>query len=182
MKRDASNPKGALLLRRLAELGEMQRDLLHTLATLPAADLTTPPAPGKWAPIVIVEHMVLADLTVFAGLPALLLPARRRTLADRFRYLLVLTVLRLRIPLRVPSEGMIPTGRRSLEELRELWATHLANLVAYTARQEPASLLRAVFFHSVAGPLTVAQAVGMARIHMRTHLRQIHALIRAAGV
>jgi hypothetical protein len=164
---------------RIRRLSDQRAALMNTLEAMPSSDLTARPLADKWSILEIVEHMVLAERAVLQGLPApSLLTARKRRLKHRFFYLVVLIVLKARIPVRVPSPAMVPRGDRSLSELRSLWDETHAWLEAYLAQLDSGDLRRAVFRHPVTGPLTLAQAMLLDQVHIDLHSRQIRRIQR----
>ena len=114
-------------LHRLLQALDHQRGaLLGGLEALDLPALQARPQPGAWSILEILEHVVLAESVILRGLPARAeLVAQPRTLEHRLKYALVLLILKGRIPVRVPSRRMLPTGQRSLAELRETWAGHV---------------------------------------------------------
>jgi hypothetical protein len=95
---------------------------------------------------------------------------------------LVIFVLRFKIPVKVPAKRMLPTGQISLADVRSAWDENLHWLRAYVAGLAPGGGRSAVFLHPVAGPITLTQALRMDRLHFAVHLRQIRRLrARARG-
>ena len=170
----------AWAIRRLDRIHRRRRDLLGQVAELPADVLTARPAPGKWSILEIIEHLVLAEEDVMGDLARLEdLPASTQRLKHRVSYLAVLAVLRLGIPVKAPSAAMVPTGTRSLGELREAWDRNHHHLNAFVGGLDRRGASRAIFRHPVTGPLTVAQGIRMLGIHLDAHIRQISRLVRA---
>lgn len=148
--------------------------LLDGLEALDIAVLQAKPRPGTWSILEIVEHVVVAESVILLGLPSRAeLLARSRTLEHRLKYLLVLLILKGRIPVRVPSRRMLPTGQRSLPELRDTWDGHVRWLRTLAEEADEEVLGEAFFIHPVAGPLTLAQALRLDLLHLQTHRRQI---------
>jgi hypothetical protein len=153
--------------------------LLDEMGAMDPAKLVAKPLANKWSILEIIEHLVVAEREVLKGLPeSFQLAERKRSLKNRFAYLMVMFVLRYGIPVKVPSPAMVPRGNRSLDELRRLWNENQAWLKAYIARLDPKGFRRAVFEHPVAGPLSVEQAVHIDQVHVDNHVRQIRRLQR----
>lgn len=166
------------LLRRLEAVDARRRALLDEISALDPGTLERRPADGGWNLLEVVEHLVMAEVDVLGDLDAAReRPSRRRTVRHRFGYLLVLAILGLGIPVKVPSQGMLPKGGRTLEELRAAWDDTHRRLRAYAASMDAESLRRAPFRHPVAGPLTLGQAVRMLEVHLRRHQGQIRRLL-----
>jgi hypothetical protein len=157
-------------------MDDRRRALLEAVAGLSPEALQARPAAHAWSILEIVEHLVTAEQVILQGLPdPATLVHRPRSLRQRCLYPLVVLILRLRIPVKVPSRRMLPTGGASLAELRDRWEATARWLRAYTESLPPDGARRAVFAHPVCGPLTLAQALRLGRLHLETHARQIRA-------
>lgn len=169
---------GGKLENALQAFDESRCALLNDLESLSAETLVARPLPGKWSILEIVEHLVLAEREVLQNLPE---PSgiieRKRTLKAHFTYPMVMMVLKYGIPVKVPSRGMIPRGTSSLAALRRQWDESQQWLRSYVGGLDRQGAERAIFQHPVAGPLNVAQAVHMGRLHVATHARQINRLL-----
>jgi hypothetical protein len=136
--------------------------------------------PGAWSILEIVEHLVVAEAVILRGLPpSAELTDRPRSLKQRILFQVVMAILRFGIPVKVPTRRMVPTGQVPLMELRKRWDGHLLWLRAYAAGLDAQGERRAVFEHPVAGPITLAQALRMDRLHLGIHQRQIQKRLRA---
>jgi len=161
----------------IQSLDEKRCALLAEAEALDPGVLMAKPMPEKWAILEILEHLILAERVILQGLPPLEeLAARPRSLRNRCLYSLVMFILKARIPVKVPSRRMAPTGQFSLPELRLQWDENLRWLEAFVASRDPLGLRGAVFTHPVAGPITLAQALRMDHLHQDAHLRQIRKL------
>lgn len=170
--------RSSRLQERLRALDERRCALLDEVEALDAARLIAKPQAGKWSVLEIVEHLVLAEREVLQNLPEpSQLVERQRGLGARVTYPVVMFVLKCGIPVKVPSDGMIPKGDASLGDLRRQWNESQQWLRAYVDGLDRAGFGRAVFKHPVAGPLTVAEAVHMGQLHVETHARQIRRLV-----
>lgn len=169
--------RSVTLARRLEAFDERRRALLGELEAQDPATLSAKPRAGGWSILGIVEHLVLAERAVFKGLPdPSRLVARARGLGDRARFLLVTSILRSPVRVRVPAPSMAPRGGRSLAELRGDWDENRDWLLTCVERLGEEGVRQAVFEHPIAGPLTVEQAVRLGRIHLDRHARQIREL------
>lgn len=140
------------------------------------ASLRRRPRPDSWSMLEIVEHVITAEAVILQGLPPFHeLVARPRSLSQRLKFQVVRRVLAWRIPVKVPSRRMLPTGERSLAELREQWEGHARWLRAFVETQGATRAQEACFLHPVSGPLTLAQALRLAVLHLRTHRLQLAA-------
>lgn len=136
---------------------------------------------GEWSILEILEHLALAERAVLRNLPEpSRLEAKEPDFRQRVAYVLVTSLLRFRLPVRVPSPEMVPQGESSLIDVRRVWDENARWLRAYVARGH--GLGRAVFLHPVAGPMTVSQAVRAARLHLAAHRRQIWRILERPPV
>jgi hypothetical protein len=158
----------------LLTLDRQRRELLAGLEGLSDTQLRARPMPGAWSLLEIVEHLVLAEAAILQDLPPRAqLVDQPRSLGQRFKLLLVVTILRCRIPVKVPSRRMVPTGQRGLAELRTQWDGHFQWLEACVLEATGDAKDKACFRHPIAGPITLAQALRLDLLHLRTHTRQI---------
>ena len=165
---------------RLRAIEAKRSRLIDRVSGLEPARLTRRPGPEKWSILEIVEHLVLAETDVFGDLDTLgERRSRRRQPRDRLLYPLVMFILRFGIPVRVPSQGMVPRGERRLDELRAEWEANHARLGAWIRASDPGSLERPLFVHPVAGPMTTTQTLKMLDVHLGRHDRQIMAILEA---
>jgi hypothetical protein len=167
------------LEKRLESFNRDRCALLDELATLEPDKLTARPLVGKWSILEIVEHMVLAERFIFRGLPApSTLKEREPELRHTLRYLLVMAVLRARIPVPVPAAGMKPVGSGDLAVLRRLWDENQSWLSTYIAARKEKPSRSTALKHPAVGPLTLGQAIRMGQVHLDLHTRQIRRLQR----
>jgi hypothetical protein len=141
--------------------------------------LKAKPLEGKWSILEIIEHLVISERDVMPGLSDPSDPASNpRTSKDRILFLLVMVLLRFPIPIRTPSKGMVPGGKKSLEELRSMWDQNHRWLRDFVEGLDRAGSTQAIFHHPVAGPLTPSQAAWMLEVHLKRHIKQIKRLER----
>ena len=164
---------------RLASIERKRVALLEDVAALDQVMLTARPLPDKWSIREIVEHLVLAEDDVVGDFSTLdVRDAQPRDIGNHLRYLIVLSVLRLRIPVKAPSRAMLPTGGRSLAELRETWNDHHRRLRSFVAGLTRSGAGRPIFRHPIAGPISVSQALVMLDAHLDSHVHQIRRRLR----
>ncbi len=164
---------------RLKRFDHTRQHLMAEMATLDAARLNATPISGKWSILQILEHLVVAERAVYLGLPNPAdLVSRTRGVPHHLRYALVMGVLRLGVPVRMPSPTMAPRGGRDLGDLVRMWDENQHWLRAVAERLGAAVDHAAVLAHPIAGPLTVGQAVRMGQVHVNGHIRQIRQRLR----
>jgi hypothetical protein len=158
----------------MQSLDDRRRALLQVIEKLAPEVLQARLQPGAWSILEILEHVVVAERVILQGLPVPTeLVERPRSLQHRIKYPLVLLVLKLAIPVKVPSKRMLPLGQRTLADLREEWDQHLRWLRAFEAGQTIDAHRKCFFVHPVAGPITLRQALRMDLLHLQIHTRQI---------
>ncbi len=168
--------------RQIRTLDAKRNALLDELASWNSEDLARRPATGKWSVLEIVEHLVVAEKVVFLGFPAVAdLAERRRRWKHRFAYLVVFFVLRFGVRVQTPSPKMNPQGGQSLAESRRQWDENLERLRSYAAGLPRKKLRRALFRHPAVGPITLAQALTLDRLHVKVHIRQIQRMRGRTG-
>lgn len=171
---DRNHPQSVSLQRLIQSLDQQRLELLGEVESLSAEALQARPRPEAWSILEILEHVVVAESVILRGLPPRqALVDQPRRLGHRIKHLLVTLVLRFRIPVKVPSRRMLPTGHASLAELRVAWDAHLAWLRAFASEDATAARQWACFTHPVAGPITLRQALRMDLLHVGIHRRQI---------
>jgi len=165
------------LMARLTRIEATRRLVLERAAALTSERLTARPGHDRWSMLDILEHLVLAERDVFGDLStAGARQPQRRRVRDHVSFVVVMAVLRFGIPVKAPSRGMLPTGARTLDDLRQSWEEHHRQLRALIDGGTRAVTGGAIFRHPVAGPLTMRQALAMLEVHLDRHRRQILAL------
>jgi len=155
-------------------LGQEYHDLFKTLETFKPEQLHFKPGPDKWSLQQIIEHLVLAEISVLNCQPNLQRRmAAPKRLFNAFNYLLVVGVLKLGIPVPVVSSDMEPKGDVSLSDLYRRWNLNRQKLKRQM--QAPLSDLkrRLLFCHPVAGTLTLKRTFHVGRLHFHSHMSQI---------
>lgn len=153
---------------------ERRAALMQRLCALPLEAHEWRANDDSWSLLEIVEHLVLAEQEVLVDLDDLpRLEARPRSFRNAVLYRLILGILRFRIPVPVPSEGMVPGGGRTMQELAEVWARQHERLDSFLTRLEPGADRATIFAHPVTGPLTIREGIRMLEVHLERHIGQI---------
>ena len=170
---------GTYLSSQIEAFDRKRRALLDELEDLDIDSLNKKPLADKWCLLEIAEHLAVAEREILGGLPdPSTLIARRRRIQNRLMFQIVMVVLKLSIPVKMPSPNMAPSGTRSLAEVRAFWDENQRWIRAY-ARSLQASGDPPVFIHPVAGPMSLRQTVEMGGVHLGTHLKQVRRLQRS---
>jgi len=149
-------------------------ELFNRLGEFKPEQLHFKPGADKWSLLQIIEHLVLAEISVLNCRPDLQRPiATPRRLLHAFNYLLVVSVLKLGLPVPVASSEMEPKGDLSISVLYRRWDANRQILRRHL--QTPPSDLRKrlLFCHPIAGPLTLKQTLHVGRLHFHSHRSQI---------
>ncbi len=158
---------------------EARQQLLQQVIALPEAQLQATPRRGGWSTLEVLEHVALAERSVFQNLPDPATMARHEQAVEhRIRWVIVVLAVTFRIPLRVPSPEMAPGGSRTLAEVRQLWEENTRWLRHYAQHAGRLDRDEAVFRHPVAGPMTFAQVTWLGRKHVDVHARQVRRIQR----
>ena len=167
------------LLSRLDAFSTSRKSFVDQLNRLTPEQLSTRPTPGSWSILEIVEHLVLAEKSVFKDFPEpeSLIPTKKG-LSNHLLYQVVVFVLRSRrIKVDVPDRKMKPTGQTALSDLLESWNQNQTWLREFILNLSPPDLEKAVFAHPVSGPITPSQAIYMLQIHFDKHMHQIEGIL-----
>jgi hypothetical protein len=168
------SPAAVPLLRDLGGIEARRDTLIAELEGLPAETRVRAPEPGVWSPNQVVEHLVAAERFVLRSLfHEGDRKSRPRSLKNRILHRVVVWILRSPIPVKVPVEGMDPTGGRQLSDLVPEWRETHGLLRDFLENASPADMESACFMHPVAGPLTPGNAVEMMGTHLDRHAGQI---------
>ncbi len=161
--------------RSLRRIARMRGELLTAFGRLDREALEAKPGGlDTWSLLDVVEHLVLAEEVVLAGIAdPRSLPARPRSPIHFLRYGIVFAVLAFGIPVKVPSRRMKPAGGVAFADLRRRWDRSQELLRGHVDTATRGELGRAIFEHPVCGPLSTRQAVWLLEIHLRRHRTQI---------
>jgi hypothetical protein len=163
----------------IQSLDDRRMALLQELDGLAPDALQARLRPGTWSVLEILEHVVVAERVILQGLPDQAeLVERPRSLQHWINYPLVMLVLKLAIPVKVPSRRMLPMGQRTLADLKDEWDQHLRWLRAFEAGQTADACRKTFFVHPVAGPISLLQALKMDLLHVQIHSRQISTILK----
>ncbi len=168
------------VLGRLESVRRAREDFLLAISEGGGEWFSRSPGAGRWSTLQVLEHVVLAERSVLAGLFD---PGggvgRRCTLKDRLLYAVVILVLRSNVRVPVVARDMEPAGDIPPDRLVAEWAERLGRVEAHVREATPAELQRAVCHHPVAGPLDLCRALRIDELHIRAHRREVR---RNAGL
>ncbi|HLT47440.1 MAG TPA: DinB family protein [Rubricoccaceae bacterium] len=167
----------ATLADRLAALHNERDAFLDALARLAPAERTATPAPGKWSPVEIAEHVYRVEAVTLRGLERQLAAGdARRDVGPHSRAGVVLLLAAMRSPkqLEMPggARGIAPEGM-GYEAVRAAWAELPARWDAAVASFPPALERTPLLRHPVAGALTLDDALRFLAAHTSRHRRQL---------
>ena len=152
------------LIKTLSSLSEQHTGILRR----------KPPGEERWSPIMALEHIVLVERSLLAGLPE---PenmlSHRRTLANRLSYAITSYVFNLHLLLPVPEIALYPTGTLDLQEVTSMWDENHKWLRSFITEAPRSCLNNYYFYHRVAGPLNIEQAMSLNLAHIVMHEFQL---------
>lgn len=170
------------LLSRLDAMEATREEYLARVAALPADRRGIRASPEVWSPLEVIEHFVRAERDVMRGLfEPEYLKVRPQGVRSRVLRLVVMGILRFGVRVKAPSKAMLPEGDLSLDELTERWRANHGRLRAFLEGTSADELSKACFRHPVSGPLTPAQALDLAAVHLKHHDRQLAEAVRHAA-
>ncbi len=169
------------MLAQLEAVERMRDQMLAELEARSPAVRSARPASGGWSALEVIEHLVLSEESVTAGIDDLAgRPPKRASLRSRIGYAMVLGVLALPMPVKVPTADMEPKGTRSLEELRKAWEESHRTLRRHIQAVHEGKVSGPVFSHPVSGALTTEQAIRMLSVHVKRHRKQFRRIMEAS--
>jgi len=170
------------LLRQTESLIHKTAVLVAQLQNVTTEQLSFKPAPDLWSILMVLEHLVLAEMAIMGDLGRVDKRApQTRGLRDRIVHFMTLFVLRLGIPVPVVSNTMAPSGHQSFEALVHQWRENQRKFLAFVKGLNKDTARLAVFSHPFAGPLNTRQLVRLTAFHVDSHVRQIRRHLRLLG-
>lgn len=164
---------GEMELRRLQFVDQVQY--------LPTEKLSWRPRSNGWSVLEILQHIVLSEREVLIQPVALRSLSLKRSPVSLVKFYLVLLVLRLNIPVNVPSTKMEPTGSMKLPEILRQWEQLRNHLRHFLPHATETTARYPVFWHPAAGMLDTFQMITLARWHLIQHKRQVSRLLHLIG-
>ncbi len=163
-------------------LEDRRRSLAARLAEMTAAQRDFRPQPEAWSSLQVARHVQLTERAIAGslrrgagGVPA------RRTWKQRLGNVVVGTVLRLGIRVRLPIRVVTPEEGLDLEAVSAEWERERAALSDLLEKVDRAALRAPAFVHPVAGPMDLGEALGFLERHFDHHLRQLARIRRCPG-
>jgi hypothetical protein len=157
----------------LERLERRRRELLAIVDALPAERLTFRPAPGRWSPLDIVEHLVKVEEAIAPRVR----PREPRGLVETAKVKAALGLLRvvfgLRARIKVPIEAIMPLGGVTLRDLEGRWEAAGAVLRERLQGFGAGDWERPMMRHPLLGRLTPAEGLTFLRCHIDHHQRQM---------
>lgn len=162
----------------LQTLDASRQALRESVAAIPSAARTARPAPDRWSPVDIVEHLSLVEArfsAVVGGKIAEALHAGlglesqpRQALPDRIR-----TLLADRTGKRTAPEAAVPSGAMDEHTAWEAADKARAGFRAAVLSADGRALSSVIHEHPFFGPLNVYQWVELIAAHEMRHVAQV---------
>ncbi|MEL6637939.1 MAG: DinB family protein [Bacteroidota bacterium] len=166
------------LRRQLDALNADLRDLLKELKKYPESDLNRVPKPGAWTVLQVMHHLMLAErgshqyvVKKLSFDPEL----KNKSLASRFRILLLDTYLRSPLKYKAPEaigDKHLP-AISSFWEVAKTWEGQREELAAYLAQLPTNYAHKEIYKHPFVGRLTLGQMLRFFQSHFNRHRKQI---------
>ncbi|MEZ0574831.1 DinB family protein [Halodesulfovibrio aestuarii] len=133
-----------------------------------------PPGEDRWSPIMVLEHIVLAERSLLGGLPEPEdMELLHRTFAHKISYAITSYVFNLQLLLPVPELAMYPKGEYDIYELTDMWDENHAWLRSFITEAPRECLSENYFRHQIAGPMNIEQVMGLNLAHIVMHEFQL---------
>jgi uncharacterized damage-inducible protein DinB len=165
------------------ELQQDRRKLMIRLNGLTPSQLEFQPSPSEWSLLQVMEHLALSEQALLVGAQKKLSqPARPVTIRENFGALAVLSVMKLPIKVKTPSNArqVIPQKNPPFDAVRSQWSATRDEFERFLEELPAERRTSALFRHPVSGGMTPGQALRFIRAHIHHHSRQIDRLIRQA--
>ncbi|GCC50751.1 DinB family protein [Chryseotalea sanaruensis] len=159
------------------KLEEQRTEILNSLLSKSATELSAPPAPGKWSVLQILTHLYASEKLSFGYIKKKSLGIQDTANAD-LRQAMVLTVLKIsqRLPFRFRAPKVVVENTpetMSLEQLVNHWNLLRLELKAHLENVPDGHLHKLVYKHPMAGRLSLPQALQFFAEHINHHKPQI---------
>ncbi len=147
-----------------------------------AAELEFRPAPEAWSSLQVARHVQLTERAIAVSLRrgAGAVPARR-TWKQKLGNVVVGTVLRLGIRVRLPIRAVTPEDALDRSDLFAEWERERGDLRGLLEKVDRDGFRSPAFVHPVAGPMNVSETLGFLERHFDHHLRQLDRIRRSPG-
>ncbi len=164
-------------IQKLFEILEEKRlELIKDLKVYSDAQLHFQPSPQRWSMMMVLEHIVTAEIGIRHTHEELQHdPVRNRPQPGKL-FDAVMEVFNKDIPVNVPHSSLEPKNLAELEELSKLWEEERLAFRGLIENITASTVDEVMFSHPVAGPLDPVRTLQLALAHFETHRRQIDRL------
>lgn len=121
-----------------------------------------PPKEDEWSYAEVIEHLVTVEQNI---LTAKNLGESKHSLKERFMFFMVGIVMTFGIKVPVPSEKVIPTGKKTLEALFDEWAEIRPKLFLFLEEDSNSAILK----HPILGLCNRAETAWFLDKHLLYH-------------
>lgn len=155
--------------------------VLAALAGLDPAALNRSPVPGRWSALQVLHHVATAEALTVAYVRKKMqtggaLP--RAGVASRLRLLALRLALASPLRIRAPGAAAVVPDRDELSAVQARWDEVRGELRLLLEAFPEELVDRVVFRHPYAGPMGLADTLGMLQAHLDHHVRQVIAAVR----
>lgn len=158
---------------------EKEKDiLLKRLDTFSSENVEWKATKNEWSIIEVLEHIILGEqIVVQRYLERKNVVVRNKTFKDSILYYIVVLVLRLNIPVSIPTKSLDPIKKLSLKQIEREWKNSRKLFKKHITSLTNKDVDVAYFVHPVCGPITTQQALTLSKYHFAVHRKQITTII-----
>jgi uncharacterized damage-inducible protein DinB len=165
------------------KLEEQKTEILNSLLSKSASELTTPPAPGKWSVLQILTHLYASEKLSFGYIKKKSLGIQNAANAG-LQQTLIIPILKIsqRLPFRFKAPKVLVENTpetMSLEELVNHWNLLRLEIKAHLENVPDGHLNKLVYKHVIAGRLSLPQALQFFAEHINHHKPQIKKALKS---
>ena len=169
------------LLYQLEQQNKEKQVLLEYLHTVPKEKLEFKKSKNEWCVNDVIQHIVLGEKEVVGNyLSIKILKSYKKTFKNKILYYVVMLILRLKIPINIPTETLQPIQHLNFIELQQQWHESREQFRKHIENMHSSDLNKAFFIHPVCGPITTQQALNLSQYHYKIHLSQINKILYKA--
>lgn len=174
-----------VLQTRFAKLETRKQTFMSVLESSTPKQYTFKPTPEAWNMLEVAQHLIKAE----RGLSALAfknIDLGPSTLRSRLAYLLILTLFKTPLKVKVPEKAKRAAEPAkgeplTLEIIQTSWQESRELLRTYLENQPTSALSKSVTRHPYIDPMTLGQMLGFFNVHLTHHQLQLNRLQSAAG-
>lgn len=169
----------ASLQKPMKRLERQKAELVRRIEAWPPEWAARKPAPSEWSALEVINHLRKTELAVLDSCERNLRSRERLvTSAERTKTVLLLSVMRLPIKLKVPEPAsfVLPDVVTSLETELNLWCGQRLRLHAFLDALPNIDDAAGAIYHPAAGWMNLRATMTFLSVHIRHHEYQLQRL------